>query len=55
MTTMQPGARWTPATEADIQEVIDAGLLKETHYFDVKREVGSTEGGRKDFARHAAT
>lgn len=47
--------RWQPQNEQDIQRVIDEGLLRETHYLDVKRELGSSEGERKNLARHLAS
>lgn len=47
--------RWRPRNEGDIAEVIEAGLLRETHYLDVKREVGDTPGARKESARDLAS
>ena len=56
MTHGNIGARtWYPTTEKEISNAIAEGLLRETHHFDVKREVGSTDGERKNIARHAAS
>lgn len=49
----RPG--WQPQDEHDIQRVINDGLLRETHYLDVKRELGSSDGERKNIARHLAS
>lgn len=56
MTQGDIGARtWYPTTEKEIRDAIAGGLLRETHHFDVKREIGSTDGERKNIARHAAS
>jgi hypothetical protein len=47
--------RWQPATEADIQAAINEGLLEETHYLDVKREVKSGGSANKELARDLAS
>jgi hypothetical protein len=47
--------RWQPRVEADIQRAIDDDLLRETHFFELKREVGSTPGARKETARDLAS
>lgn len=41
-------------TEADLQQAIDNGLT-ETHYLDFKRELGLSDGARKDFAIDVAS
>ena len=46
--------RWTPKTEADLQAVIDQGLLHETQYLDAK-EVPSTKGDNKETAKDMAS
>jgi hypothetical protein len=46
---------WEPASEAEILAAIDGGVLTETHYLDVKREVGTTDGERANIARHLAS
>lgn len=48
-------ARWLPETEPDVREAVDSGTLAETHYLDVKREVGATTRGRKELARDLAS
>lgn len=39
--------RWTPQTEADLQDGIDQGLLEESHYLDLKEMPGSKAGNRE--------
>jgi len=46
---------WVPSSEADIQTAIEDGLLIERYSFDVKREVGSRPGDRKESARDMAS
>ena len=46
---------WRPNSEADIQRAIVDGLLRETHYLDCKREVGATQGERRETARDLAS
>jgi hypothetical protein len=41
---------WTPRSEADIQSAIDAGLVRETHVFDAKREQPPPIGKNLDIA-----
>lgn len=56
MTDAFPGdPRWLPQSEADIQAAIDQGLLEETHYLDVKRELSSGKGANKELARDMAS
>ena len=43
--------RWRPESEADIRSAIDAGLITESHYIDMKREVGDTPNKRKETAK----
>jgi len=45
---------WDPRSESDLATAIDAGVLAETHYQDIKREVGSKPGERKELARDLA-
>lgn len=47
--------RWTPATESDVQRAIDEGLIEETHYVDVKREIPSGKAANKELARDLAS
>ncbi|MET9318313.1 ATP-binding protein [Kribbella sp. NPDC003505] len=43
--------RWRPSTEKELLAAIEDGLLRETHYLDMKRETGSSSGERKETAR----
>lgn len=45
---------WDPLFEPDLAAAIDAGVLAETHYQDIQREVGSKPGDRKELARDLA-
>lgn len=47
--------RWSPTSEADIRSVIDSGVLGESHYIDVKREIEKTPRGNKELARDVAS
>jgi hypothetical protein len=47
--------RWAPTTEEDIRVAVDTGLLKESHYIDVKREAGSSRNANKETARDIAS
>lgn len=50
----QEQPRWMPRTEQDIQDAIDRCLLDETHYLDLKREVGAGRAENKELARDLA-
>lgn len=50
----QKQPRWTPETEGDIQVAIDQGLLEETHFLDLKREVSTGRSANKELARDLA-
>ena len=45
--------RWTPKTEADLQTVIDEGLLQETQYLDAKQAPSSNKETARDLASFA--
>jgi hypothetical protein len=47
--------RWTPSSEADLDAAIRQGLLEETHYLDIKREISSGKGANKELARDLAS
>lgn len=47
--------QWQPHSEQDITDAIDGGLIAVTHYFDAKREVGSSSGDRKELGRDLAS
>jgi predicted HTH transcriptional regulator len=42
-------------TEAELQQGIEDGLSEESQYLEVKREVGDTDGERKNTARNLAS
>lgn len=45
---IKPGPLWTPRTEKDLRAASNNGLLEETHYLDIKRELESgSESARK--------
>lgn len=46
--------RWQPASEQDLQAALDAGLLEETKYLELKRELGSSKAANKELARDLA-
>ncbi len=46
--------RWTPTTEADLREALSNGLLEETHYLELKRELSPGKGNNKELARDLA-
>jgi hypothetical protein len=48
-------ARWTPATEQEIRTAIQDGVLAETHYVELKRQVGDSAGERNETARDLAS
>lgn len=43
-----------PRTEEDLQRLTDNGLLEETHWLDLKRELGSGNSANKDLAKDIA-
>lgn len=56
MAQVEVGTRtWYPTSEKEIKEAIEGGVLRETHYFDVKREIGSKDCDPKNIARHGAS
>ncbi|MGX4710485.1 AlbA family DNA-binding domain-containing protein [Rhodococcus ruber] len=52
MTTIDP--LWSPRTESELQSALTSGLLEETHYLDLKRELASGRGGSKSLAKDLA-
>lgn len=48
-------SRWVPATEAELLDAAESGLLAEGHHFEIKREVGAAKGERKETARDLAS
>ncbi|MFZ1287573.1 MAG: hypothetical protein WAR57_11130 [Candidatus Phosphoribacter sp.] len=50
----QEQPRWTPETESDITSAITQGLLEETHFLDLKRELGSGRAENRELARDLA-
>jgi hypothetical protein len=45
--------RWVPRDEAEIKNLIDARILRETHYLDMKR--AAADHGGKEIARDLAS
>ncbi|WP_235026537.1 helix-turn-helix domain-containing protein [Dietzia lutea] len=50
----QPDFRWSPRTEAELQMALTSGLLEETHYLDLKRELAPGRSGSKGIAKDLA-
>lgn len=46
--------RWTPSSEADLREALTNGVLEETHYLELKREISAGKGANKELARDLA-
>jgi hypothetical protein len=46
---------WAPTTEQQIVDAINTGDLRENRYLDVKREIGTTDGSRRETARDIAS
>lgn len=46
--------RWTPSSEAELREALANGLLEETHYLELKREISPGKGANKELARDLA-
>ncbi|MEV0898214.1 ATP-binding protein [Actinoplanes sp. NPDC049802] len=47
--------RWTPRTATDVERAIADGLLRETHWLDVKLEISAGSGANKETARDMAS
>src|SRR4051812_4843658 len=47
--------RWTPRSEVDLDAAIQQGLLEETHYLELKREISPGKGANKELARDLAS
>lgn len=43
--------RWAPRSEADLDDALQQGLLEETHYLDLKRELSAGKSANKELAR----
>lgn len=46
--------RWIPRIETDLQAAIDGGLLEESHYLDLKRDIAPKAKGNRELARDLA-
>lgn len=46
---------WLPTSEPQLRSAIESGSISESHYFELKRELGTTDGGRKETARDLAS
>jgi hypothetical protein len=47
-------ARWTPTTEADLQQALDDGILEESHWWDAKRQLNPGPKVNKAFGQDLA-
>lgn len=47
--------RWEPRSEGDLRTGIDDGLLAESHWLDLKRELGPGKRTNKELARDLAS
>lgn len=47
--------RWEPRSEADLNAAAQQGLLEETHYLDLKREISAGKSANKELARDLAS
>jgi hypothetical protein len=47
--------RWSPTTEHDLRSALDAGLLEETHYLELKRELEPGKAKNREHARDLAS
>lgn len=45
---------WAPKTEAELHSAIANGEMVESHTLDFKRELGASDGSKKDFAKDVA-
>lgn len=45
---------WPPRTETELQLALDTGLLEETHYLDLKRQLSPGQSGSKGIAKDIA-
>lgn len=46
--------RWAPTTEDELRAAADGGLLEETHYLDLKRDLKPGNSGNKELAKDIA-
>lgn len=49
-----PDVIWSPRTEAELSAAIANGELNESHTLDFKRELGSSDAAKRDFAKDVA-
>jgi hypothetical protein len=49
-----PGPLWQPSTEDDLRSAAENGVLEETHYLDLKRELGKGKSANADIAKDIA-
>lgn len=47
--------RWSPTSEREIREALEGGLLEETHYLDLKRELAPGRVKNREHARDLAS
>jgi hypothetical protein len=48
-------AQWVPRSEADLGEAASQGLLEETHYLELKREIPAGKSENRELARDLAS
>jgi hypothetical protein len=47
--------QWVPRSEADLAEAVSQGLLEETHYLELKREIPAGKSANRELARDLAS
>ncbi len=45
---------WRPESTPELLAAIDAGVLAESHYLEMKQQIGDGASGRKELARDLA-
>jgi hypothetical protein len=50
----QPGVGWRPTTLEQVETAINNGLVEETHFLDLKRELNPGTSANKDIAKDIA-
>jgi hypothetical protein len=53
-TMTEPGAGWRPTSLEQVQTAINNGLLEESHFLDLKRELSSAQSATRDIAKDVA-
>ncbi len=50
----RPGPLWQPSTEEDLRSAAENGVLEETHFLDLKRDLGKGKSANADIAKDIA-